>query len=157
MVHEDWPSITYGAPATYSQLTEEEKDTIAEMGSDHCIIHKPQQTDRFIRCTLMQKVNDHCDNLYYSIWVSLSEKSFNDYMHNFNNENYLAGYFGYLSNNLLGYENTMNIYTNVFTQAGNNRPEVVPHDDFDHPFVKDYFEGISLSEAQRRIDMLLTK
>ncbi|MDB5147862.1 MAG: hypothetical protein JWQ57_1882, partial [Mucilaginibacter sp.] len=89
--------------------------------------------------------------------VSLSEKSFNDYMHNFNNENYLAGYFGYLSNNLLGYENTMNIYTNVFTQAGNNRPEVVPHDDFDHLFVKDYFEGISLTEAQRRINLLLNK
>jgi len=150
-IHEDWPALTFDAPLGYSQLSNEDKNSIAELDSDFCIIRHENQIDRFVRCTLTQKVNDHNDGLDYGIWVSLSQKSFDDYKENFDNENHETGYFGYLSNNIPGYPSTLNIYLNVFTQKGNCRPIVVPQSTFAHIFVTDYYNGISRGEAERRI------
>lgn len=100
---------------------------------------------------MTQQVNDHCEDLEYGIWVSLSEASFNDYNDNYDNENHVTTYFGWLSSNLIGYDDTLGIPTNVNTREGNDRPEVVPHKDQDHPFVRDYYNGISKEEAELRI------
>jgi len=153
--HEEWPALAYASPTPYHDLTDEEKQNIAELTNDFCIIHHPDQTDRFIRCTLTQKVIDHCENLEYGLWVSLSEKSFQDYSDNFNNDNHITQYFGWLSNVLPDYNFENSIPTTVFTRAGNDRPEIVPHHDFDHPFVKDYYNGITRHEAERRINEML--
>jgi len=124
---------------------------MAELSSDFCIIRHPDQIDRYIRCTLTQKVIDHCEDLEYGLWVSLSEKSFQDYSDNFKNENHETRYFGWLSSELPDYDFNENIPTTVFTRTGNQRPEIVPHKDFEHPFVSDYYNGISKEEAERRI------
>ena len=153
--HNEWPALTFKSPDNYDALSPEEKENIAEIGSDFCVIKNLDQTDRFIRCTLMQKVNDHCEYLNYGIWVSLSEKSYNDYSDNYNNENHETTYFGWLSNEIPEYEFKTSIPTTVFTRIGNKRPEIVPHEDFDHPFVKDYYNGISKQEAERRINAML--
>lgn len=58
--HADWPALTYDAPIYYALLSEEDKEKIAVLKSDFCIINHPGQTDRFIRCTLSQKVIDVC-------------------------------------------------------------------------------------------------
>lgn len=152
---EEWPAITYSSPSNYNGLTQEEKQQSGELDTDFCIIKYPGQTDRFIRCTLTQKVIDHCEDLHYGLWVSLSEKSFEDYSSNFENENHQATYFGWLSNDLPDYNFDKSIPTTVFTQTGNNRPEIVPHESFDHPFVHDYYNGITKAEAERRIQRAL--
>jgi len=149
--HDEWPALTFDAPLSYNELTQKEKNTIAELTTDFCTIEHESQTDRFIRCTLTQKVNSHPESLDYGIWVSLSEKSFNDYWENFDSENYETSYFGYLCNEIPGYPSTLNIYTNVFTQKGTRRPIVVPHRTFVHPFVTDYYDGITVAEAEKRI------
>jgi hypothetical protein len=150
-VHDEWPALTFDSPLNYSQLNEEEKNTTAELTSDFCIIKCENQTDRFIRCTLTQKVNGHSAGLDYGIWISLSQKSFDDYRENFDNENHETGYFGYLCNDIPGYPSTLNIYTNVYTQKGDRRPIVIPQKTFAHPFVTDYYNGISKIEAEKRI------
>ncbi len=154
-IHEELPSLSYSSPDHYNNLTEEEKQTIAKLTSDFCIIKYTDQTDKFIRCTLTQKLIDHCENLEYGLWVSLSDKSFEDYSENFNNENHETKYFGWLSNYLLGYENTTNIPTTVYVKKGNLRPEIIPNDDFEHQFVNDYFNGITRKEAESRINEML--
>jgi hypothetical protein len=53
------------------------------------------------------------------------------------------------------YDNTLQIPTTVITKRGDSRPEIVPHSDFDHPLVKDYYNGITMREAERRIDDIL--
>lgn len=153
--HEGWPAITYSSPSNYRGLTQEEKQQLAELTSDFCIIKHPDQTDRFIRCILTQKVIDHCESLEYGLWVSLSEKSFEDYSKNFDNENHQATYFGWLSNDLPGYKFDESIPTTVYTRTGNERPEIIPHESFDHPFVHDYYNGITKTEAERRINNAL--
>ncbi|MBS1532782.1 MAG: DUF2199 domain-containing protein, partial [Bacteroidetes bacterium] len=144
------PALSYLAPLFYDDLSDEEKQNIAELSDDFCIIHNADQTDRFIRGTLTQKVIDHCENLEYGLWVSLSEKSFEDYKSNFGNKDHEGGYFGWLSNNLPGFQ-FQSIPTNVITRKGGLRPDIIPHKDFDHPFVRDYYNGITKEEAERRI------
>jgi hypothetical protein len=153
--HEEWPALTFASPDPYHNLTDDDKQNIAELTGDFCVIRHSDQVDRFIRCTLTQKVVDHCENLEYGIWVSLGEKSFQDYSDNFKNENHLTKYFGWLCNDIRDYEFNESIPTTVFTRAGNDRPYVVPHQDVDHPFVKDFYAGITKQEAERRIAEML--
>lgn len=77
--HEEWPALGYTSPTNYEVLSEEEKEIIAELSSDFCTIRRPDQIDNFIRVTLTFKVIDHCQDLEYGLWVSLSDKSFQDY------------------------------------------------------------------------------
>jgi len=148
--HEDWPAIAFDKPS----MSDEDSEKITELTSDFCVIEHKDQTDRYIRAVLFQKVNDHCEDLQYGVWVSLSEKSFNDYKTNFHNDEHEAVYFGYLCNSLAGYESTLSLHTNVELSKGGQRPQVIPHQ-ADHPFVKDYYNGISVEEVERRIFQII--
>ena len=151
-VHSEWPALTFKSPNNYDGLSVKQKEELGKLDSDFCVISYEDQIDRFIRVTLTQSVNNDCQDLHYGLWVSLSEKSFLDYATNFDNENHETGYFGWLCNNIPGYENTMSIPCDVITKTGNSRPEIIPHQDFEHQFVIDYYNGISKSEAERRIN-----
>lgn len=154
-IHEEWPALTFISPDNYSCLSEEDKKTIGSIDNDFCTIKHNDQKDRFIRCTLTQKVNDHCDDLDYGLWVSLSEKSYVDYQKNFKKDSEEKAYFGWLCNEIIDYEFSESIPTDVVTRNNGQRPEIIPHKSFDHPFVKDYYDGISKKEAERRISNML--
>jgi hypothetical protein len=153
--HEEWPALSYISPTNYDTLSDKEKKELGDLSNDFCVITYPDQTDRFIRCTLTQKVTDHCEDLEYGLWVSLSEKSFQDYRDNYNNENYETKYFGWLCNDLPDYDFDDSIPTTVFTRTGNQRPQIIPQENFDHPFVYDYYNGITKAEAERRIKAMI--
>jgi len=153
--HTDWPALAYDSPMYYAQLSEEDKQTIATLSSDFCTINHPEQTDRFVRCTLTQKVIDDCQTLEYGLWASLSEKSYQDYTANYNNDSHETTYFGWMSNELPGYIYDGSIPATVFTRTNGARPEIVPHDNFNHPFVNDYYNGITKAEAEKRIQAML--
>lgn len=154
-VHDEWPALAFDAPTAYHELPESIKKEIAQLTNDFCIIQHSEQTDRYIRCTLTLKVIDHCEDLDYGAWVSLSEKSFLDYSENFNNSNHQGKYFGWFSNAIAEYEMLESIPTTIFTRTDGLRPEIVPFKDFDHPLVHDYYHGISKAEAERRIGAML--
>jgi hypothetical protein len=146
-VHEGRPALSFNSPLYYDTLSEEDKKSIATLTDDFCEIQYEDQTDRFIRTVIHQKVNDDCQTLDYGVWVSLSEKSYKDYSDNYNNENHEATYFGYICNNLPGYDSTLLIKANVVLR-GKHRPEVIPHDDQqENNFVRDYYEGIDQDKA----------
>lgn len=154
-VHSEWPALTFKSPANYDYLSEKEKAEIGKLDTDFCEIHYEDQIDRFIRVTLTQKVIDACENLEYGLWVSLSEKNYSDYKDNFNNPNHETGYFGWLCSNISEYGNTLSIPCDVMTKNGNDRPEIFPHKGFDHPFVRDYYNGILKNEAENRITEMI--
>ena len=153
--HSEWPALTFYSPASYNELTKDEKNSIGILDSDFCTIKYEDQIDRFIRVVLKQNVNNSDQNLNYGLWVSLSEKSYSDYMENFNNDNHEEQYFGWLNSRIPEYENTMNIPTTVNTKRGNERPEIIPHEDFENEFVKDFYNGISREEAEKRIHEMM--
>lgn len=156
-VHTNWPALAFLSPANYDHLSDIERSELSKLDSDFCEIHYDDQIDRFIRVSLTQEVNDSCENLDYGLWVSLSEKSYLDYKENFNNEHHETGYFGWLCSNIPEYENTELIPCDVITKLGNIRPEIFPHKDFDHPFIKDYYNGITIHKAEKRISEMLKK
>lgn len=83
--------------------------------------------------------------------MSLSQKSYSDYLDNYDNEDHETTYFGFLSNNLTGYDDTISLRCNVVLR-GKIRPEVIPHDDqMDNQFVRDYYDGIDNEEAEQRL------
>lgn len=153
--HDEWPAIAFNSPDAYDSLSEDDKQRIGSLDSDFCIINHPEQTDKFIRCTLTQKVIDDCQVLDYGLWVSLSEKSFKDYQDKYGREDIETKYFGWLCNNIPEYDFDESIPTTVFSRLGGLRPEVVPHEGFEHPFVRDYYQGITKDEAERRIKAML--
>lgn len=153
--HEEWPALTFISPDNYHYLSEEDKKSIGYIDSDFCTISHSDQIDRFVRCTLIQKVNDHCEDLDYGLWVSLSEKSYFDYEKNFKQDSEEKTYFGWLCNDIIDYEFSESIPMNVITRNNGQRPELIPHKDFNHPFVKDYYNGISKKEAEKRISDML--
>lgn len=153
--HETWPALIYKRPELYEQLDEWDKSNNAKLGNDLCIIYREHQTDRFIRCTLTQKVIDYCEDLEYGIWVSLSEADFKNYYDNFEKDDYLTEFFGWFCNDIFGYETTVGIPTTIKTRSGNKRPEVILDENFDHPFVMDFYKGITKLEAEKRIKNML--
>lgn len=153
---EDWPAIAYSSPSPYFNLSDEELEN-SELTSDFCIIKYSDETSYFIRAVLVQEVNESCQDLEYGVWVSLSEKSFNEYVENYDNKDFEGGYFGWLSNYLPDYEFENSIPTDVFVNNKIGRPFIYPHESHDHPFVKDFYTGISEKEAERRINKVLNK
>ena len=156
-IHEDWPAIAFSSPDNYEGLTPSEKQSLASLTGDFCEIRHEDQTDRFIRCVLFQEIIGQDEPLHYGIWVSLSEKSFTDYKEHYHDHNHEATYFGYICNTIPGYLSTMSIPSNVVVGRDNNRPEIIPHKSFKHPFVSDYFDGITLQEAEKRIHEALNR
>jgi hypothetical protein len=75
---------------------------------------------------LFQKILGTEEVLDYGIWVSLSEKSFNDYIANFDEPDRKGVYFGWICNNLLGYDSTISIPSDVYLQSNGNRPVIIP-------------------------------
>ena len=151
------PAIGYSEPHHYSALSDDEKRDIAELTSDTCIIRYEDQTDYFVRAVLFQKIIGTEEILDYGIWVSLSEKSFNEYLANYDLDEDDSVYFGWISNYLLAYDDTTSIPSNVCVQNNGKRPVIIPHESHDHPFVRDYYSGITMEEAHRRIKAMLGK
>ena len=149
--HESWPALIFKAPDQYASLSPDDKQNIGQLSSDFCVIEHEDQVDYFIRVVFTQKVIDGCQYLEYGVWVSLSEKSYADYAANFHRDDYETGYFGWLCNQIRGYVFPQFIPTNVVVRTGGQRPEIFPKEDFDHPFVRDFYNGISVEEAERRI------
>lgn len=155
--HLELPALAFKSPANYSFLSENEKLEIGELEIDFCEILYEDQIDKFIRVNLNQKINDSCESLQYGLWVSLSDKSFSDYKSNYNNPNHIVQYFGWLCSNISEYDATLSIPCDVVTKIGNDRPEIFPHQDFEHTFVKDYYDGISEAEAKKRVQEMIKK
>ncbi len=154
-IHQQWPALAFNSPVQYNILSAQDKAKYGKLNSDFCEIRFRDQIDRFIRVTLCIYVEDSCQNLEYGLWVSVSEASYNDYKSNFDNENHKASYFGYLCNNIYGYESTEAIPCTVMTQSGNERPIIFPNKDYKHPFVRDCIQGISKAEAEKRVNHML--
>ncbi|MBT1705145.1 DUF2199 domain-containing protein [Fulvivirgaceae bacterium PWU20] len=68
--HEGRPSIAFDSPYHYAKLNEVDKKSIAKLSEDLCEIRHPEQTDRFIRTVLHQRIVDDCRTLDYGVWVS---------------------------------------------------------------------------------------
>ncbi|WPO84563.1 DUF2199 domain-containing protein [Chryseobacterium sp. JJR-5R] len=148
--------MVYHSPFPYSNLSDKDLEN-AKLSSDFCVIQYLDEICYFIRAVLVQKVTESCQDLEYGVWVSLSEKSYDEYVENYDNENFEEGYFGWLANYLPDYEFDQTIPADVIVNNKMGRPLIYPHESQDHPFIKDFYSGISGKEAEIRINKVLNK
>ncbi len=154
--HDDMPALTFSSPHYYHILSDGDKAVMATLTEDGCIIEHETQTDRFIRVGLRLPIIDSEETLEYGVWVSLSEKSFEYYMDNFGEDIEGTTFFGYLCNQIPGYEQTLSIKANVVCGPKGLRSQIFLHDDQqDNLLVVDSIHGITQEEADKRIHLLM--
>ena len=145
--HEGSPSFGYKAPMHYDHLSDEDKQTIAKLNDDLCKIEHPEGTDYFARVVLELPIHGVEEPFLWGVWVSLSQESFERYTLAWGEHDESDSYFGWLSNRLPYYPDTVALKTNVRPRNGGARPyiELQPSD---HLLAIHSQQGLTVREAQ---------
>lgn len=107
----------------------------------------------FIRGILTIPVSDAEDDFRYGVWSSLSAPSFERVVEHWDHPARMdEPYFGWFSNTLPGYPDTLNLPLTVITQDPELRPEFVLHDG-DHPLIREQREGITLERVRELAEL----
>jgi hypothetical protein len=99
----------------------------------------------FIRGLLHVPVPELDDTLRYGVWSSLSRESFDrvNEVWNVPARVHEPPYFGWLSNSIEGYPETLNLEVSVSTDSLKLRPSIVLQDG-DHPLIREQREGVQV-------------
>ena len=110
----------------------------------------------FIRGLVTIPVLDDEDDFRFGVWSSLSEKSFERVLELWDDPRRVEepAYFGWLSNSLPAYPETMSLPLDVITSSLEYRPDFVLHES-DHPLVRDQREGITLDRVRELAELAL--
>jgi hypothetical protein len=112
----------------------------------------------FVRGVLSIPVHESGEVFAYGVWSSLSERSYGRMVERWDDEDRQdePPYFGYLSNNLPGYPDTLNLHVAVITRSVELRPSFVllPRDD-GHPLIDEQWQGITRERVQEIAELNL--
>jgi len=138
------PDIAYDSPIYYHALGEDERRTRATLTSDLCDIDRK---DFFIRGCLAVPIKGSSEEFVWGVWVSLSATNFARYMELFDAKppDGEGPWFGWLSNRLPGYPQTLSLKTSVALQPRRQRPRITL-EPTDHPLAVHQREGIALDD-----------
>jgi len=102
----------------------------------------------FIRGVLPIPIPETGEDLMYGVWSSLSERSFRRAYDLWDDPGRIhePPYFGWLSNSLLGYPETLNLPLDVVVEEAEMRPSLMLHDG-DHPLIEEQRRGISIARV----------
>lgn len=130
------------APAAYFSAGEEERARDFEKTDDLCIWKREHF---FVRCVLPIPVRGLDRYFGYGVWSSLSRENFALYRSHWDRpaSDGLGPWFGWFSNTLMGYPETLNLKCRVHPQDGGWRPflELEPGD---HPLALEQRRGITV-------------
>lgn len=149
-LHEGSPSFAFAAPDPYSWLNEEQKQRMAQISDDLCIIQHEERTDYFVRAVLEVPIHGVSEPFTWGVWVSASKQSFERYVQTFESPVAGDGFFGWLCNHIDLYPTDQSRPSDVQIQSGGIRPKVVLHSSTDETdqLVIDQLSGISVERAQ---------
>jgi hypothetical protein len=147
-------SMGFDPPLVWGKLDEATR-AASWADSDFCEInHSSGNTDRFILCVLPLPVPEIRAEFTFTVWVSVSEKSWAVYKDGYGSGSYAEqGCFGFLSNKIPDFESSTGLYTDVWFQPDGLRPLLELHET-DHPLVKAQREGIDLAQIERWASMM---
>lgn len=131
----------YEAPLYWDEIPEKERPEKGFLDSDKCVI---EDKHFFVRGLIEIPVLDLEDSFRWGVWVSLSQKNFERALELWDDPALVKepGFFGWLSNRISGYPDTLNLKTNVRWRNVNWRPfiELEPSD---HPLAIEQRNGIT--------------
>lgn len=151
--HTGLPSFGAEAPWLYEQIAPDEREARCSIDSDGCII---DNLHHFVRATLDIPVHGQQEPFTWGVWVSLSEDSFNTWDLHFNETRraHVGPFFGWFSNRLPGYPETLNLKTRVHLRDDGMRP-LIELEPTDHPLAVEQRAGISLGRMAQLHALLM--
>lgn len=152
-LHEGAPSFGFAAPIYYEQLDDAER-TAARLTRDTCVIPHEHGADRFVRTVLEVPIHGSAEPFLWGIWVSLSESSFARCMATWDDPDESDVWFGWFSNRLPWYPDTLNLKSRVHPRKGGVRP-FLDLERNGHPLAEHLHTGLQVSEAQEIAEHVL--
>ena len=142
-VHEGIPTFGWNYPVQYMSVPKEERAKRISLGSDDCVIDDKYF---FVRGCLEIPVIGEQEPFVWSVWVSLSEPSFNQFAQFFGVEHrsHIGPFFGWLSSDIWLYPTqTLNLKTQVHLRDNKIRP-YIELEKTDHPLSIEQHAGITV-------------
>jgi hypothetical protein len=146
--HEGFPALICHAPALWDAADDAERKSDFKLSDDLC---RYKDEHFFIRCVLLIPVIDaEVEPLEFGVWSTLSRENFERYVETYNDtdQSKLGPMFGWFSNELQGYPDTVNLPCDVWPQDDRRRPLIELHEG-EHPLAVQQREGITLEQLTR--------
>jgi hypothetical protein len=118
------------------------RDSAHCLTEDFCVLDGEHY---FIRCILkLPLVGAPGEHFGFGVWSTLSKKNFEKYQETFDSgeQEELGPWFGWFSNRLKGYPDTLNLKCQVHPQAGRQRPWI-ELEASGHPLAQESLDGIT--------------
>jgi len=140
--------IAYDSPAVWTDSTTPISNADIAPGMTHflaedfCIL---EDEHYFVRCVLGLPILGTDTAFGLGVWSSLSNKNFTSYMESFRDRDQgrLGPWFGWFSNRLSGYPDTLNLKCRVHPRDDRQRP-LIEIEETDHPLSLDQRNGITV-------------
>lgn len=143
--HDGIPAFHADRPTPYWDVPEEKREADVFLTSDSCVI-----ADRFffVHGCLEIPITDADEVVTWGVWVSLKEENFQIWQDNYDTvqRRHLGPFFGWLSNRLPIYADTLHLKTTVHLRDDGLRP-LIELEPTDHALAKDQRDGITLQRA----------
>jgi hypothetical protein len=142
-IHTDLPHIGDGKPYYWYTIPEQDRESIAELTEDTCII---DNEDYFIRGVISIPVLDYGHDFGFGAWVSQKKENFYKYLAEPDTDR-IGPFFGWLSTEIAYYEeSTLSLHTMAHFVGDGHRPEI-KIEPTDHQLAIDQQEGITIAKA----------
>jgi len=141
-------------PDMYANMSVDDRDARAILGSDQCIIDRRWF---FVRGCLEIPVADCSEVFLWGLWASVREEVFDqiaDTWERRGREKILGPFKGRLANSLSEYPETLNLKCEILVQPVGTRP-LLCLEDPEHPFAIEQRTGITRARALELVGLLL--
>lgn len=142
-------------PAAYYSISPEDRDARIEMEKSLCVI---DEKFFFHRGRLEIPIKNNQEDLFFDVWLSISEDNFEIRIDDWNNPNRInnSPYFGWLQTQIPTYENSISIKAQAFEEGLDCIPRIDVTDE-NHQLALDQKDGISFEKAIGIIEFILDK
>ena len=140
-VHRGVPTFGSDAPRSYYEIPEEERNVRCSLSTDSCVIDGKWF---FVRGCIEIPVHAETTPFILGVWVSLSERSFKQWLECFDapKRSHIGPFFGWLNASLKPYPDTLNLKTRVHLRDHGTRP-YIELEPTDHLLAVEQRSGIS--------------
>ncbi|MBK1866533.1 DUF2199 domain-containing protein [Aestuariivirga sp. YIM B02566] len=145
-IHSGLPDITFASPAYWKDGLDPETSRLT---SDLC---KIEDEDFFLRCLLEIPIRETNVSLGWGVWSSVSRANFDLYVAEYDSDNPSGPFFGWFSNSLPGYAETLSLKCSLQPQNSGLRP-ILELEPADHQLAIDQRDGITVERALEFIEL----
>jgi hypothetical protein len=152
--HDELPlDFGFGEPDYIAELDAEARQQFAKGVGDFRELLRDGHTHYFIRGVIEIPIIGTTDSFCYGVWSSLSEQSYEAAKNAYRTNSDAGPFFGWLSNRVPYYPDTLRLKTNVHVRAQTR--SAIELEPTDHPLAIEQREGITMERVQQIISRVL--